>query len=307
MITLPCDTLPVPANALGESPVWHRQELALYWVDIPQRQLHRWDWASATHRLWQLDEEPGCVAPIDGGGVLLAQRSGLYRLDTTTGQRWSVAPAPYDTATQRFNDGKVDPWGRFWVGTIYEPRDQPLAVLYRLGRAGLEAVWPHGTVSNGLAWSPDGATQYWSDTWGHALYRSRVDGDGNAAPTPTLWRRFAHKTEVAAPAVYAGRPDGGAVDAQGRYWSAMFEGARLVCFADTPQQQDLHYALPVQCPTMPCFAGPELDTLVITTARYQRSAEELRQMPLAGHVLLARAPVRGTCPPLLDPHTLPTP
>ena len=225
----------------------------------------------------------------------------------TTGRQWLLAHAPYDTASQRFNDGKVDPWGRFWVGTIHEPRDQPLAHLYRLGPEGLHTVWGQCTVSNGLAWSPAGDLQYWSDTWGHTLYRSPVDATGAPGAQAQAWKHFARKIGVALDLGYAGRPDGGAVDAQGHYWSAMFEGGRLVRFANTTTEPDLHLALPVRCPTMPCFAGPNLDTLVVTTARYQRQDTELQATPWAGRVLVLPAPGPGTCPPLIDPQTLPTP
>jgi sugar lactone lactonase YvrE len=116
---------------------------------------------------WALGEEPGCFAPAAQGGWVMATRSGVYRAQTWGGPRHLLAAAPYDTARLRFNDGKCDPAGNFWSGSMFEPRDQALAVLYALQADGrLEIKAGGATVANGLAWSPDGRTLYWSDTGG---------------------------------------------------------------------------------------------------------------------------------------------
>jgi len=128
--------LPVPPALLGESPFWHPDEAALYWCDIPGKALHRWVPATAAHTQWAVDSEPASCAPLPGGDLLLACRDGLFRFSPQTGKRQRLARPPYDTTKERFNDGKADPQGRFWVGTIYEPRQPPNAALYRwaLGR-----------------------------------------------------------------------------------------------------------------------------------------------------------------------------
>jgi sugar lactone lactonase YvrE len=131
MADLTFTPIDAPASLLGESPFWHPDEQALYWCDIPGRALHRYAPAGGLHRQWPLEAEPGCVAPLPGGRLLLAMRDGLFRFAIDTGRREAVAPPPYDPATQRFNDGKADPQGRFWVGTI-DDRREPLAALYCL-------------------------------------------------------------------------------------------------------------------------------------------------------------------------------
>ena len=128
--------LPVAPSLLGESPFWHPDEAALYWCDIPGRLINRWQpgvgWASGEHQQWSFDTEPACCAPLQGGQLLVAFRDGLFRLDPASGQRERLADPPYNPRQERFNDGKCDPQGRLWVGTLSEPRT-PDAALYRFG------------------------------------------------------------------------------------------------------------------------------------------------------------------------------
>lgn len=284
--------LPVPPSLLGESPFWHPDEAALYWCDIPGQQLHRWVPATAAHTAWPLDSEPGCCAPLPGGSLLLACRDGLWRFRPESGRREPIAPPPYDPASERFNDGKADPQGRFWVGTIYEPRQPPNAALYRWAGARLERLVRGITVSNGLAFSPDGRTLYRSDTTSHLIFAHDFDGHDGSLSRQRVLADFPVKVAGQELSSYGGRPDGAAVDAEGAYWCAMFEGQRLLrlspegaCLAELP--------LPVRCPTMPCFGGSDLRTLYVTTARLNRPAEELAAQPLAGAVLSLRVEVPG--------------
>src|SRR5450830_930100 len=115
---------------LGECPLWHPEESALYWVDISAMQVHRLRPADSSHNMWQLDAEPGCIGRSADGGLIVAMRSGVVHLDTINGKLSRIADAPYDTTTTRFNDGRCDAAGRFWAGTIYEPRDHAGAQLY---------------------------------------------------------------------------------------------------------------------------------------------------------------------------------
>jgi sugar lactone lactonase YvrE len=287
--------LPVAPSLLGESPFWHPDEAALYWCDIPGKALNRWHASSGHHQQWAFDTEPSCCVPLPGGLLLLAMRDGLFRFDPASGQRQALCKPPYDTATERFNDGKADAQGRLWVGTIYEPRQPPLAALYRWpGGAGakLERMAGDITVSNGLAFSPDGATMYWSDTSSHRIFAFDFDGSSGSLSRQRVLAEFPLKQPGQDLSSYGGRPDGAAVDAEGAYWVAMFEGQRLLRLA--PDGQVLQQVpLPVRCPTMPCFGGADLRTLFVTTARQHRPPAELDAQPLAGHVLQMRVAVPG--------------
>lgn len=282
-----------PPALLSESPLWHPQEQALYYCDIPGHRLHRFDPASGATGTWQFETDVASCAPIAGSqDLLLAMRDGLWRFSPASGQRIPLAAAPYDTSNERFNDGKCDPQGRFWVGTIYEPRDPALAALYSYHGRELLRVADGITVSNGLAWSPDGRTMYWSDTKAHTIYAFDFDAASGKSANRRVFASFPLKQPNQNLAVYGGRPDGAAVDAEGCYWVAMFEGARLLRLS--PAGGVLREVkLPVRCPTMPCFGGMDLRTLYVTTSREKRSAEELAQQPLAGCVLALQVDVPG--------------
>jgi sugar lactone lactonase YvrE len=277
---------------LGESPMWHPQEQALYWCDIPGRRLHRLDPVSGHTRHWDFPVEPASVAPALDGSLRLAMRDGLWRFDPVTGERTRLAAPPYDPAVERFNDGKCDSHGRFWIGTIYEPRDPPLAALYCWDGGRLIRRADGITVSNGLAWSADGGTMYWSDTKAHAVYAFDFDLVDGGLSRRRTFAEFAKRSPDQSLDCYGGRPDGAAVDSEGCYWVAMFEGQRVLRLS--PHGQVLREVrLPVRCPTMPCFGGPDLKTLYITTAREKRPPEELAQQPLAGCVLALNVDVPG--------------
>ena len=282
----------VPPSLLGESPLWHPAEQVLYWCDIPGHQVNRFDPASGAYRQWAFDTDVACCAPLQDGGLLVALRDSLVRFDPTTGASKPLVNAPYDSALERFNDGKADPQGRFWVGTIYEPRDPPRAALYRFADGRLAKMASDITVSNGLAWSPDAGTLYWADTNAHTVCAMDFDVGAGSISRRRVFAQFPVRAADQPLATYGGRPDGAAVDAEGGYWVAMFEGARLLRFApDGTLTREV--ALPVRCPTMPCFGGPDLKTLYITTAREKRPATELAREPLAGCVLQMRIDVPG--------------
>lgn len=284
--------LPVPANLLGESPLWHPLEQVLYWCDIPGRQLHRYDPANQQHRQWGFHTEVACCAARKQGGLLLALRDGLWHFDPADGSRSLVSAASYPQATERYNDGKADAQGRFWCGTIHEPRDTPSAGLYRWADGQLRRAADDITVSNGLAWSPYGRTLYWADTPAHVVYACDFDAQRGSLSHRRVFARFTPRDLGQSLDNYGGRPDGAAVDAEGCYWVAMFEGARILRFA--PSGELLHVLhLPVRCPTMPCFGGPDLRTLFITTSREKRPAQELAAMPWSGQVLQLRVEVPG--------------
>jgi sugar lactone lactonase YvrE len=277
---------------LGESPMWHPHEQALYYCDIPGRQLRRYRPHSGELQVWPFESEVASLAPRLGGGLILALRDGLWHFDPDTAERHKVAVAPYDTATERFNDGKCDPQGRFWVGTIYEPRDAPRAALYCYAQTTLSRRMGSLTVSNGLAWSPDGRTMLWSDTKAYTIYAADFDPANATLSHQRVFASFLAPPTDAPLSSYGGRPDGAAMDTEGCYWVAMFEGQRLLRLS--PTGEVLHeLALPVRCPTMPCFGGADLRTLYITSARHKRSTQELQAQPLAGCVLAVDVTVPG--------------
>jgi len=281
-----------PASLLGESPLWHPHEQALYWCDIPGHALNRFDPSTARHQRWGFETDVASCSPMREGGLLLAMRDGLWHFDPSTGVRRELAAAPYDPKVERFNDGKCSPQGEFWTGTLYEPRDPALAAVYRYDGQGLQRMVGDITNGNGLGWSPDGCTLYYSDTKAHTVYAHDVEPDAGRLGARRVFAKFPVKQADQRLDDYGGRPDGAAVDALGRYWCAMFEGQRLLCLSPAGEVvQELR--LPVRCATMPCFGGADLKTLYITTSREKRPPEELESQPWAGRVLSLRVDVPG--------------
>jgi sugar lactone lactonase YvrE len=296
--TIAWHTLGPDHYALGESPFWQAQEQRLYWVDITGKKILRWRPDQGAVEAWDMPSEPGCMAPAARGGLVIALRHGVFRAPVWGGALERIATLPYDSATVRANDGKCDALGRFWVGTIDEPKASRAAALFsidcRAGAAVVQRQAGDALTANGLAWSPDGRCLYWADTPQHLVHAWDFDASANILSAHRLQLQFAAKPVgwTYEDRTYQGRPDGAAVDALGNYWVAMFEGRRICQFAaDGRLLQTLQ--TPVQCPTMPCFGGADLKTLFVTSARHGRSATELARFPDSGAVFFARVDTPG--------------
>ena len=277
--------------ALGEGPMWLTGEQVLWYCDIPAHRLHRFRPGDGALRSWQFHTDVGSAAPIADGTLLLALRDGIWHFDPASDRRRRLAEAPYDATAQRFNDGKCDPRGRFWVGSMDEARRPGQAALYCFSAGRLEQRQDGITISNGLAWSPDGRTMYWADTPSHAVWAFPFDPDTGAMGERRVLARFPDKPAQGLDG-YRGRPDGAAVDAEGCYWVAMYEGGRVLRIA--PGGELLREVrIPALCPTMPCFGGADLKTVYVTSARIHRPADELERWPDSGAVFAFDVDVPG--------------
>ena len=273
---------------LGECPLWHPDESALYWIDIAGLAIHRFKPASGEHHFWTVPAEPGCIARCAGGGLVVAMRSGVAMLDTTTGALTPFADAPYDSSRMRFNDGRCDAVGRLWTGTLYDPRDQAAGSLFCIERGVIRNVDIPVTVSNGVAFSVDNRTLYHADTTAHRITAYDFNLATGRLGSGRLFKQFSTDKS----SNYGGRPDGAAVDSENAYWCAMYEGGQLLRLA--PSGEVLQkIQLPVRCPTMMAFGGADLQTLYITTVRPHRPTAEVTEYPLSGYVLTLRVDVPG--------------
>lgn len=273
---------------LGECPIWSVAESSLYWIDILGKTLHRLHPASGAHSFWSVPSEPGCIAFTEPGLILVAMRSGIALLDTNSGNLETYAEPPYNPSLSRFNDGRCDARGRLWIGTLYDPRDHPAGSLFCLERGTMRDFAKPVTVSNGIAFSCDNRTLYHTDTTAHRITAYNFDLDSGIVGPPRLFHQFAPNRNDS----YGGRPDGAAVDSEDAYWCAMYEGGRLLRLA--PDGEILEEVqVPFRCPTMMAFGGPELRTLYVTSARNNRSNEELRLYPLSGSVISLEVAVPG--------------
>jgi sugar lactone lactonase YvrE len=249
---------------LGESPVWCAQRELLLFVDISGRRLLKFNPASGALDSYAIEEDIGCVAPSKGGGFVAGLRSGIWLLNETGEKQRMLAANPEDSQVSRFNDGRVDCAGRFLAGTLDEGK-AGRAALYRYDRRGLIRLTDGLITSNGLAFSPDGRTLYHSDTPRFIVNRYDYDASTGTAENRRVF------VEIKATASDRGRPDGAAVDAQGCYWTALYEGSRIQRYDPEGRLMSEH-AVPVRYPTMPAFGGANLKTLFVTTARGSTSS-----------------------------------
>jgi sugar lactone lactonase YvrE len=270
---------------LGEGPRWHEAERRLYWVDIARNQLHRFDPATGADDLRTFDDPVGCFAFRGGGGLLLAMKDGLALLD-----HWEGKPRPFgeqlfaDKPELRFNDGRTDPAGRFWVGSVNMAKSARDAALYRVEPDGeIELVEGGMLTCNGAAFNADGTAFRHADTPTHELRGYVADPIAGMISSRRIVRRFPEGR---------GRPDGGSFDAEGAYWSALFDGARAVRLADDGEILAT-VELPVTRATMIAFGGADLRTAYVTSARTGLSGEQLADQPHAGGIFSFRVDVPG--------------
>jgi sugar lactone lactonase YvrE len=270
--------------SLGECPVWSAAEQALYWVDINAPSLNRFDPATGRNLATPMPASIGCFAFRERGGFVVALRDGIWLADRAGRLERKVADAPYAPAHHRFNDGRCDRQGRFFAGTMNEHRDASTAALYRLDpNFKFSKVLDGMTISNGLAWSPDGRTMYHADTPTRIVLAFDYDV---RTGTPAHRRVFAHWSAEGE------RPDGGCVDADGCYWTAFYRGGKVLRLS--PEGRTLaEYPLPALCPTMCALGGKDLRTLYVTSARQERSDDELERLPLSGSLFAMRVEVPG--------------
>ena len=269
---------------LGECPVWSAHEEALYWVDIRAPALHRLHPDSGVTRTWALPSRIGSFGLREGGGAVVALVDGFHLLDLDTGAL-TFLTGPERVPGTRFNDGKVSPDGRFFAGTMDEEQlSRPVAALYRLDPdATLTAVVDGLIVSNGLAWSADGRTMFHSDSKAQVVWTYDYDPGSGAV---------GERRVLARPTAEQGRPDGAAVDEKGHYWSAGISAGVLNRWGPDGAL-DRSIPLPCSNPTAPCFGGPDLRTIFVTSLRHDLPAEVLADTPLSGGIFAVRADVPG--------------
>ena len=276
---------------LGESPVWSEHEGVLYWVDIDGRRIHRLDPSDGAAGVRELPGRPGSIALTpEPGRLLVAMEHELAFFDWATAEldRW-VEVEPSGTGN-RLNDGRADPGGRFWVGSMFEyPAERrATGMLHRVDPDGSVTTHRRGVgVSNSLAFAPDGRTMYWSDThqgvvWAHA-YDPKTGDPGAARPLVDF-------------EPLPGGPDGACVDESGAVWIAAVGGGAIVRV--TPDGEiDQVLELPVRSPTMPAFGGAGLDTLYVTSIGEASSASTPATGSTAGALLALDVGARGVVEP----------
>ncbi len=272
--------------ALGEGAIWHAQKKVLYWVDIMAGLVHIYDPATGNDRTVNVGQPVGTVVPRKSGGVMVAVQHGFASLDLDTGKLNIIHDPEKHLPGSRFNDGKCDPAGRFWAGTMAMGADRTeVSGLYCMDtdhsvRPMLDKV----TISNGIVWSRDNSTMYYIDT--PTLVVAAFDYD--LASGSISNRRVA----ISIPKEM-GLPDGMAIDAEGMLWIAHFGGSRVTRWNPANRALLETVQVPVSNVTSCAFGGPKLDELYITTARIGLDEASLAKQPQAGGLFKARPGARG--------------
>lgn len=267
------------ASVLAEGPVWHDGHL--FWVDIERGEIHRLNPSSNARQNWRFPHRIGFAVPTAQGDFILGADAALARLDPRSGQLTPFAQPEFEPAGNRFNDAKCDGLGRLWAGTMAVNETPGCGTLYRVHPDGrIVPMVRKVSISNGLAWSPDGRTLYHVDS-----PTRRVDAFD---VTPTTGNLSNRRTVIQ---LTHGFPDGMCADASGNLWIALWGGWSVVCHDPLTGRRLAEVQVPVEAVTSCCFG--DHDDLWITTASRDLDAEGHSQQPLAGGIFRAKVGVTG--------------
>lgn len=269
--------------ALGEGAIWHNDRL--YWIDVVGQRIYTYEPKSETERFIQLDSMIGTVVPRAKGGLVAALQTGFAFVDENSGQVTPIADPEKDIPENRFNDGKCDPTGRLWAGTMALTGDKPSGALYSLETDGSVSKKLEGiTISNGICWSLDAKTMYYIDSPTRQVVAFDYDRDSGAITNQRV------VVEIEDPGAV---PDGMTIDERGYLWIALWGGSAVVCHdPETGQRYDT-VELPTSLITSCAFGGENLEDLYITCARTDLSEEELKAQPYAGGLFRTKVGVKG--------------
>ncbi|WP_299703363.1 SMP-30/gluconolactonase/LRE family protein [uncultured Tateyamaria sp.] len=241
------------ACALGEGPMWHPERGELFWFDILGKRMFA---KGAQRREWQFDEHVSACGWVDRDTLLMASASGLWRFDIPTGDRELVTALEADNPTTRSNDGRADPHGGFWIGTMGLNTEAYAGAIYRYYKGELRKLFDRITISNAICFAPDGTRAYFCDTFSKQIQAVALDSDGWPEGEPEVFLDL--KGEGL-------NPDGAVVDADGNLWNAQWGASRVAGYSpagafvraiDAPASQT----------SCPAFGGPDGTTLFVTTA-----------------------------------------
>ncbi len=278
------ERLDVPISVLGEGPVWSERDGCLYFVDIASRRLQAYRPHDRSHESWQFDEYVGSLAEARGGGLILSLTDRVVRFDPRRGLASieTIAVLERDRPQNRLNDARVDPWGRFWVGSMQVDEAASHGRLWCLTPEGHVTLHRDDIgVSNSIAFDALRSRMYFADSPTGTIEQGALD----EAHMPRTWTSFARAQK--------GYPDGSCVDADGFLWNAEWAGWRLVRYSPDGQV-DRSVSMPVSRPSCCVFGGPDYTTLFVTSAHYRMSAAEREQDPHAGSLYAVElSDVRG--------------
>ncbi|PSR12346.1 gluconolaconase [filamentous cyanobacterium CCP3] len=270
---------------LGEGPLWDGDQQVLYWVDILNHRLHVFEPSSGDDCHWDVSDKGSAMALMQGNRLLMAMGNRIASFDLSSGGVETLHRVEFDAPGTRFNDGKCDPQGRFWIGSM-SPENPGHGALYRYDPDGsMRTMVTDLTISNGLGWSPDGSTFYLTDSPQRKIFAYRFDGETGEIDDRSVVIDLSDEAEAV-------EPDGLTIDSAGNLWTALWDGGCLACFSPAGEALG-RVKLPVPRPTCPTFGGPSLSTIYVTTASVGLSQKEIQQGFYSGDVFAIAAPAPG--------------
>ncbi|WP_456276843.1 SMP-30/gluconolactonase/LRE family protein [Bacillus sp. AK128] len=272
-------------SILGEGPSWDEKSKKLYWVDIIGKTFYKYDPLTGGNRAVLTDQLVGAIAPKASGGVIMALQNGLHVYDWDSDQLMKIHDPESDQPNNRFNDGKCDPAGRFWAGTMDIDGEKGKGSLYVMN-SNLEVarVLENVSISNGIAWSPDFSSMYFIDTPTQQVVRFSYDIKTGEITDPKPVITFPKEI---------GSPDGMTIDEEGMLWIAHWGGHGISRWNPELGKQLEFISVPSANVTSCSFGGDELNELYITTARIGTSKEDLDQYPKAGGLFRIKMNIKG--------------
>ncbi|HEY4248658.1 MAG TPA: SMP-30/gluconolactonase/LRE family protein [Lacunisphaera sp.] len=271
---------------VGESPLWHAKEQRLYWIDIQKRKLHRFNPSTGRNESFSLPEIVTSFAFRKNGGLLLTLKKSFALFDPGAGQLQRIGAVDARLPNNRFNDGKCDPGGNYWAGTMNAVKwKAPSGHLFRIDpERKIRTMRSKVVCSNGCGWSPDGRTFYHTESFRYAIYAYDFSSRGGTLSRRRVFARVNPRS--------GGFPDGMTVDEKGFVWSCVV-GLGQIWRHDPGGKVERVLSLPVPRATDCAFGGVKLDTLYITTARETMSARDLKSYPLSGSLFACKPGVQG--------------
>jgi sugar lactone lactonase YvrE len=262
---------------LGEGPLWHPVRQELFWFDITGKTLFaRKD---ETTRTWAFERHFSAAGWVDEATLIVASEDALWRFDIDTGNQTKLCDLEDDLPLTRSNDGRADPWGGFWIGTMGHNAEKYAGAIYRYYRGTLRQLFSGITVSNAICFAPDKSCAYYTDTHSRRIMRVTLD-------LSTGWPIA--DPEVAIDLRSAGlNPDGAVTDKAGTLWVACWGASAVVNY--TPKGRELRrISLPVLQPSCPAFGGPKLRDLFVTSATQGLDALAMKDSALNGATFCIR-------------------
>ncbi len=272
-------------SELGEGAIWNYKTGELIWVNIKGEILNFYNPKTESNREMFTGQMIGTVVPAESGKVMVALQNGIYSYDPDSGAKKLIVDPEADKPDNRFNDGKCDPAGRFWAGTMSLVGAKNAGALYRLDADSTIHKMIDGVgISNGIVWSADKTKMYYIDTPTRKVMGYDYDNETGDISNP--------KVAVEIPDGI-GYPDGMTIDKKDNLWVALWGGSAVACF--NPENGELlrKIEVPAKNVTSCAFGGDDLGTLYITTARESTSDEDLERFPHAGGVFEVRPGVKG--------------